>query len=424
MRRRTYQRVFTLGLGLFLLAVLMAAPVGLQAWRGAQTEAMSRAEGPAAVADFAAPMSAEQARARVVAAQQAELQQRAALAKRLGATSPDALPLAQTFFVSQTGHHISDRAGFLSFWREHGGVMIFGYPIGEEIVENGRVVQYFERARFEYHPEHLGTPDQVQLALLGRELTTGRSFPDGAPDGGELYFQETKHTLSGKFLRFWQKRGGLRVFGYPISEPFEELAADGQTRITQYFERARFEYHPEDLDGFYHQQAQSRGIYLASLREIQLSDLGRQAAQQKGEVFPGSIQFVGAPSWSPTLWSRRIDIDLNAQQLIAYEGDLPVFRAPVATGKDGFNTPAGSFAIYSKYSMQTMAGDAGGESWYVPDIPWVQYVVGGVALHGTYWHDQWGTGVRMSHGCINLNIDDAQWLYEWADVGTQVDIHY
>jgi lipoprotein-anchoring transpeptidase ErfK/SrfK len=424
MHRRTYLRVFALGLGLLLLATVIVAPVGLQAWRGTQAGAMSHVAGSPAIADFAAPMPAEQAMARVAAAQQAELQQRAALARRLGATSPDALPLAQTFFVAQTGHHISDRAGFLSFWRENGGVMIFGYPIGEEIVEHGRIVQYFERARFEYHPEHLGTAEQVQLALLGRELTAGRNFADGAPDGGELYFQETKHTLSGKFLRFWQKRGGLPVFGYPISEPFEELAADGQTRVTQYFERARFEYHPEDLDGFYQEQAQWRGIYLTSLHEVQLSDVGRQAAQQQGEAFPGSAQLAGTPAWSSTLWSRRIDIDLSAQQLIAYEGDTPVFHAPVATGKDGFNTPAGSFAIYSKYPMQTMTGDAGGETWYVPDIPWVQYVVGGVALHGTYWHDQWGTGVRMSHGCINLNIDDAEWLYEWADVGTQVEIHY
>jgi hypothetical protein len=423
MHRRPYLRVFALGLGLLLLAVVAATPAGLRAWRASQTASLSRVAGPVA-ADFAVPMPAEQAQARVAAAQQAQREQRAALARRLGAASPDALPLAQTFFVAQTGHHISDRAGFLSFWRERGGVLIFGFPIGEEIVENGRIVQYFERARFEYHPEHLGEAEQVQLSLLGRELTAGRTFPDGAPEGGELYFQETRHTLSGKFLRYWQKRGGLSVFGYPISEPFEEAAADGQTRITQYFERARFEYHPEDLDGFYHEQAKWRGISLASLHEIALSDLGRQAAQQKGYSFAGSVQLVGTPDWSPDLWPRRVDVDLSAQQLIAYEGDTPVFRAPVATGKDGFNTPVGSFAIYSKYPMETMAGSAGGETWYVPSIPWVQYVVGGVALHGTYWHDQWGTGVRMSHGCINLNIDDAQWLYEWADVGTQVDIHY
>jgi lipoprotein-anchoring transpeptidase ErfK/SrfK len=52
------------------------------------------------------------------------------------------------------------------------------------------------------------------------------------------------------------------------------------------------------------------------------------------------------------------------------------------------------------------------------------YVVGGVALHGTYWHNAFGTGARMSHGCINLTIEDAQWLYEWADIGTTVTIHY
>src|SRR5205814_490079 len=118
-------------------------------------------------------------------------------------------------------------------------------------------VQYFEHARFEYHPEMLGRDGQVQLSLLGRELTAGRGFPDGTPDGGTQYFPETKHTLSGKFLKFWLKRGGLPIFGYPISEPFEERGADGQTHITQYFERARLEYHPEDMDDFYHQEEQA-----------------------------------------------------------------------------------------------------------------------------------------------------------------------
>jgi lipoprotein-anchoring transpeptidase ErfK/SrfK len=178
------------------------------------------------------------------------------------------------------------------------------------------------------------------------------------------------------------------------------------------------------MDAFYHDMEQSRGLMLASLHEVQLSDLGRQAAAREGYQFAGDAQFVGTPAWAPSIWQRRIDVDLSAQWLTAYEGDTPVFNAPVATGKDGFNTPTGSYAIYSKYPMETMVGSAGGESWYVPDIPWVQYVVGGVALHGTYWHDQWGTGTRMSHGCINLNIDDAQWLYEWADIGTAVDIHY
>jgi hypothetical protein len=376
-------------------------------------------------ADFVAPMAPQEARARVATAQRADQQQRTLLAQQLGATDPASLPLVQTVFFAQTNHHISDRAGFLSFWRTHGGPLIFGYPLGEEIIENGRIVQYFERARFEYHPEYLDQENQVQLSLLGRELTAGRSFPDGVPDGGTVYFPETKHTLSGKFLQFWEKRGGLKIFGFPLSEPFEEISPiDGQSRVTQYFERARFEYHPEQLDGFYQEMAGSLGLRLAGLHEVQLGDLGRQAGALKGYTFATSTRLVGALEWAPTIWPRRIDVDLTAQHLVAYEGDTPVFRAPVATGRDGFNTPTGSYAIYSQYPMQTMTGSAGDETWYVPDIPWVQYVVGGVALHGTYWHDQWGTGLRMSHGCINLNIDDAQWLYEWADIGTQVDIHY
>jgi hypothetical protein len=402
--------LLTLMLIAILLAITLAAPQRMVA---------------SPVADFAAPMSAQEARARVSAAQQADAQRREAIARNLGATSAASLPFVQNLFFSQTSHHVSGRAGFLNYWRQNGGVQIFGYPISEEIVENGRVVQYFERARFEYHPENLGKEGQIQLSLLGRELTAGRAFPDATPDMGALYFPETRHTLSGKFLKFWLKRGGLPVFGYPISEPFDEISpGDGQMRTTQYFERARFEYHPEALDGFYHQMAQAYGLALAGLHEIQLGDLGRQAAQRKGYAFGASPQLAGAPNWSPTIWNRRIEVDLTAQQLTAFEGDTPVYRAPVATGKDGFNTPAGVYGIYSKYPMQTMTGSAGGETWYVPDIPFVQYVVGGVALHGTYWHDQWGTGVRMSHGCINLNIDDAEWLYEWSDVGTQVNIHY
>ncbi|HEU5099932.1 MAG TPA: L,D-transpeptidase [Roseiflexaceae bacterium] len=402
--------LFSLLLIAVLLVVGLAAPKRMNA---------------SPVADFAAPMSAQEAQARVSAAQQADLQRRNAIARTLGATSADTLPFVQNLFFSQTNHHVSGRAGFLNYWRENGGVLIFGYPISEEIVEDGRVVQYFERARFEYHPENIGKEGQIQLSLLGSQLTAGRAFPEATPDMGTQYFPETKHTLSGKFLKFWLKRGGLEIFGYPISEPFDEVSpSDGQIRTTQYFERARFEYHPEALDGFYQQMAQANGLLLAGLHEIELGDLGRQAAQRKGHAFGGSPQLSGAPDWAPTIWSRRIDVDLSAQRLIAYEGDTPVYHAPVATGKDGFNTPTGSYAIYSKYPIETMTGSAGGETWYVPDIPFVQYVVGGVALHGTYWHDQWGTGVRMSHGCINLNIDDAEWLYGWADVGTHVDIHY
>jgi lipoprotein-anchoring transpeptidase ErfK/SrfK len=153
-----------------------------------------------------------------------------------------------------------------------------------------------------------------------------------------------------------------------------------------------------------------------------VSDLGRQVARLRGIKTAPVAPLVGAREWSPALWNRRIEVSLSEQWLTAYEDDLVVYRAPVATGRDGFNTPTGSFAIYDKLPVQTMTGSASGESWFVPDVPWVQYVVGGVALHGTYWHNQFGTGYRLSHGCINLSMDDAEWLYGWADIGTPVEV--
>ena len=373
--------------------------------------------------DFVAPMSPDEARMRVAAAQAADAQRRARLLAELPPTAASDLPKVQTVYVAQSGYNLSDRAGFLTWWRANGGVLIFGYPISDEMIENGRVVQYFERARFEYHPEAANPAERIQLSLLGRELTADRNFPPARPEDGEVFFPETGHTLSGPFLRFWQKRGGIPIFGFPISEPMDEVSpVDGQTYRVQYFERARFEYHPDELGPFYRQQAQASGLRLAALREVWLGDLGRQVAQARKYAFAQDTRVAGAPEWSSALWPRRIDVNLTTQYLTAYEGDTPVFTAPVATGRDGFETPTGSYAIYSRLLMQDMSGVAGGESWSVPNVPWVQYVVGGVALHGTYWHDRWGTGFRLSHGCINLNIDDAQWLYEWADIGTPVEI--
>jgi lipoprotein-anchoring transpeptidase ErfK/SrfK len=64
-----------------------------------------------------------------------------------------------------------------------------------------------------------------------------------------------------------------------------------------------------------------------------------------------------------------------------------------------------------------------GETWVVPNVPNVMYINGSVALHGAYWHNLFGSGVRLSHGCINLPLESAAWLYKWAPVGTNVIVH-
>jgi len=110
-------------------------------------------------------------------------------------------------------------------------------------------VQYFERNRFEYHPEKAGTPYEVLLGLLGVQLTEGRNFPKVAPipnTSDKYYFPETNHTLGGVFFQYWKTYGGLPIFGFPISEEFQEKNPDdGKTYTVQYFERNRFEHHPE-----------------------------------------------------------------------------------------------------------------------------------------------------------------------------------
>ena len=85
-------------------------------------------------------------------------------------------------------------------------------------------------------------------------------------------------------------------------------------------------------------------------------------------------------------------------------------------------TVAGTYEIYVKYEKTRMTGGVGADYYDLPDVPYVMYFHKGYGLHGTYWHSNFGT--PMSHGCVNLSISDAQWLYNWAQIGTRVVSHY
>jgi hypothetical protein len=159
----------------------------------------------------------------------------------------------ELIFFPETQHTL--HGAFLSYWKQHGGLPVYGFPITEEFIETSPTdgkpytVQYFERNRFEYHPEN-APPNDVQLGLLGVQLTETRTFApatDLEPGADTVYFPQVGHTLSGAFLGYWQALGALRQFGYPISEPvLEQNTQDGKTYSVQYFERARFELHPEN----------------------------------------------------------------------------------------------------------------------------------------------------------------------------------
>ncbi len=152
-------------------------------------------------------------------------------------------------YFPQTGHTLGPH--FTLAWRERGAVERFGYPLSEEFDEGGRVTQYFERATLQYFSEYARTPYEVQGLQLGRELTVGRVtempfLPVAVATGERAFFPETGHTLGGTFGLAWRAGGGLLAFGYPLSEEFVEVnPADGKPYRSQYFERTRFELHPE-----------------------------------------------------------------------------------------------------------------------------------------------------------------------------------
>jgi len=116
--------------------------------------------------------------------------------------------------------------------------------------------------------------------------------------------------------------------------------------------------------------------------------------------------------------TRWIDVDLTNQRVYAYEGDTIVNSFIVSTGTWLTPTVTGQFNVYVKYRSNKMSGPG----YYLPDVPYIMYFYGSYGLHGTYWHNNFGT--PMSHGCVNLSIADAGWLYDWASIGTLVNVHY
>ena len=170
------------------------------------------------------------------------------------------LPYGQSIYFEESGHNV--RHGFLKYFRAHGGVEAFGLPLTEEFLEDGRAVQYFEYARFEYFAEHAGTRYEVQLGLIGDEVTTARRpFPTTAPfenKPNHRYFAETQQGVHFAFLAFWESAGGLDRFAFPTSGEFRQ---DGHT--VQYFQRALFKWHPQT-------------------NEVTLGAIGTELLQQRG----------------------------------------------------------------------------------------------------------------------------------------------
>ena len=143
----------------------------------------------------------------------------------------------------------------------------------------------------------------------------------------------------------------------------------------------------------------------------------------------GQNWYLIAPGeWMPQTWvgiahnvtrpegvsGHWIAVDLYEQTLVAYDGAEMVFATLVSSGLPDWDTNEGAFKVWARFASDHMSGAEGASDfYYLENVPYVMYFDGDISLHGTYWHD--GFGYRHSHGCVNLSITDARWLFNWTN---------
>jgi hypothetical protein len=345
----------------------------------------------------------------------------------------------QTVWVEKTGHTVNGL--FLDEWRANASFM--GMPISEEL--NAKVpvganktkkltVQYYENIAIAYSPDDPRGEDwKVHALPLGSDALeneqTKLNSVDLAKSGacGNLSSQDCRrfaksgHTVRWGFKAFWETNGGEQMIGLPLTEEF--TGADGWT--TQYFERAVLLW-KKDKD------VKPRGIGKEAAKRLAIPT---NKVEQPLDVpiydealFQAPIEGVGGELGTgpgPIQGGyKEIVVSISQEAMWAYEDGELVISSLVSTGVGNVPetvTPTGYFAIHTKYLIQTMEGTISDEYYNVPDVPWVMYFDdAGNALHGTYWHNNFGN--PMSHGCVNLPLDVAEFLYDWAPEGTPVTI--
>ncbi len=238
-------------------------------------------------------------------------------------------------YFDETGHTV--RGNFLTHFDANGGLVVFGYPITDEFVDdNGRLVQYFQNARFEYYPQN-PADSQVQLGKLAEEL--GMAAPplaaDRIPAANDprcLYFAATGHSVCNAFLDYFREHGGVAVFGYPIGEYIIE-----NQRIVQVFQKARMEWHPE-LPA--RQRVQLTALGTMAFRAFKLDPgLTAPRANQSKVITRLTVRASPARPVTGSAGSQTIYVFVGDQQGIAVKGATVRAVAHFASGDRTYNWP-------------------------------------------------------------------------------------
>lgn len=167
---------------------------------------------------------------------------------------------------------------------------------------------------------------------------------------------------------------------------------------------------------------------------IRLLERGVVGAVLGEQVSDGSLDWLPAHFAEHSGWvaarhtglfsraGKSIEVDLSAQSLSAWDGRENTGPLPVSSGRPGFSTPIGAFAITQKTPVGRLQAMVRGDKWDLPGVPWIMvFDQGGFDIHAAYWHNDFGK--PRSRGCVTLSPDNAEWLYDWTPLGTPVWIH-
>lgn len=174
-------------------------------------------------------------------------------------------------------------------------------------------------------------------------------------------------------------------------------------------------------------------VIVAGREGVSVGDPKELAKQLSPNVLGGKGMQLNVPlkpiafqSVTPTAFDKLIEVNVNTHQMYLYDKGQFTRQYAISAGAPSTPTPLGQFKIYSKPTVQTMTGlNADGSKYIQPNVHWINYFLpGGYAIHGNYWRplNVFGT-VNTSHGCVSLPDDQAQWVYDWAPIGTTVITH-
>lgn len=214
----------------------------------------------------------------------------------------------------------------------------------------------------------------------------------------------TRGTLTLEFdkaiiTQFINNQVASRITTVPIDRKVAVDTISGDSRVIQ---DGRKGYQIEDAEGLAGEVISALNGGKTLTKEVAVSEAPFK-----------TVTISGAGKW--------LEVDLSSQTLSMYIGNEVVETFLISSGKAATPTQIGTGRIYAKYPVQTMTGTINGEYYYVPNIKWVNYFNGGEAIHGTYWHDNFGH--PMSHGCINMTEAAAKIIYDFAPIGTKVIVH-